>query len=128
MCSPEQAFGNLAVPARSGLGLSRGGTHCSGFSAYRRKIALNLSLVQHKSPRSRAIGSMERAVPFVVALNLTYSQPHGRWIVVTAERRNKRPRHKLNWLELLGRASLALVVLGGIAFIAGMAVVAVHTH
>lgn len=35
---------------------------------------------------------------------------------------------QMSWLELLGKAALALVVLGGIALIAGMACVASYTR
>jgi hypothetical protein len=44
----------------------------------------------------RALGSKERADPYVVALSLTYHSEEQAFVVVTGETRSRRPRRKIS--------------------------------
>jgi hypothetical protein len=96
ICSPKQVFGELEDAGSITPWIEQRRRALLATVGMQPAYARNVGLVQHKFPgMGRAMGPKERADPFVVALSLTYNQPHRPWIVITAESRNGRPRRKI---------------------------------
>lgn len=97
LCSPKEVFGELERPGvisdwakerRVALNHPRGTPV---------EYARNQGLVQYRFPSmGRALGSKERADPYVVALSMTYHCEEQAYIIVTGESRNRRPRRKIS--------------------------------
>lgn len=95
--SPKQVFHELQRPGEISDWVQENRLKMNAPRGLPPEYARNLGVVQHRFPgMGRALGGKERADPYVVALALTNNEINSeKWVVVTGESRNNRPRRKI---------------------------------